>query len=100
MSVTLFEPALRALLDTQEGPVGLFIQRKTARVLDQAKTNARAYYGSAPSIDIERDVISEMEGSTGVIAIVDGGSKSRRLAQAEKDGKISVGLRQALEAAR
>lgn len=100
MNVILYEPALELLLDSQEGVVGQYIERKAARVLDQAKANARAYFSGAPAIDIERDVVSQMEGSTAVVAIVDGGSKSRRLAKAEREGTVRVGMRQALEAAR
>ena len=99
MSVTLFEPALERLLDTQEGPVGQHIQALAQRVSTQAQQNVRAYFASAPSLDVDQDVGSEMEGSTAVIGIRDGGSKSRRLAQAQAEGKVNW-LLAALEAAR
>ena len=40
MTVTLNELALTELLDTPQGPVGLFVQQQTAGVLTQAKANA------------------------------------------------------------
>ena len=99
MSVTLFEPALVVLLESQEGPVGQFVERKAARVLNQAQTNVRAYFHTAPTLDVDQDVILEMEGSTAVVGIKDGGSKSRRLAQKHAEG-TSPWLRDAVQAGR
>lgn len=88
MSVILFEPALEALLDTEEGPVGQFIQQLAAQVTSQAQQNVRDYFVSAPSLNVDQDVGFDMEGSTAVVGIRDAGSKSRRLAQGQSDGLI------------
>jgi hypothetical protein len=99
VGVTLYEPALRALLDSQEGPVGQYVQLLAQRVVTQAQQNVKGYFASAPRLDVDQDVGSEMEGSTAVIGIKDAGNKSRRLAQAQAEGKVNW-LVSALEAAR
>ena len=99
MSVTLFEPALNQLLDTEDGPVGRHVQVLAARVVAQAQQNVRNYFQSAPSLNVDQDVTSEMGGSTAIIGIRDAGNKSRRLAQAQAEGKVNW-LRSALEVAR
>lgn len=99
MSVVLNEAALTALLDTQEGPVGQFVQRIGAQVVVAAQGNVRGYFQSAPTLNVDQDVGLAMNGSTAVIGIRDAGEKSRRLARAQADGKVDW-LRTALEAAR
>lgn len=89
MSVTLFEPVLVALLDSEEGPVGEFVSQVAAAVTVQAQQNVRAYFASAPSLDVDQDVGFAMEGSTATIGIRDAGSKSRRLAQAQSEGRVN-----------
>jgi hypothetical protein len=89
MSVILNEPALARLLDSEEGPIGIHVQQLAAQVVAQAQSNVRDYFQSAPSLNVDQDVGSDMEGSTAVIGIRDAGSKSRRLAQAQTDGKVN-----------
>ena len=99
MSVTLYEPALEALLDSQEGPVGQFIEAIAVRVTQQAQANVRDYFHSAPTLTVDQDVDMEMQGSTAVVGIRDGGSKSRRIARAQADGTFPW-LTRALDAGR
>jgi hypothetical protein len=101
MSVTLYEGALRALLDTQEGPVGRYVQRVAEAVVVQAQVQFDDYFhGVLPA---EQDIDFSMEGSTATVGYVDGPgkSKSRRLAAAEAEGKLTnPPIRQALERVR
>lgn len=89
MSVTLYEPALEALLDSQEGPVGQYVQRIAGAVTQQAQANVRAYFHSAPTLTVDQDVDMEMQGSTAVVGIKDGGSKARRIARAQAAGTFT-----------
>ena len=89
MTVILNEAALVALLDTQEGPVGQHVQRLAAAVEIQAQNNLKAYFIGAPSVDVDRDVAVEMDGSTAVIGIRDAGNKSRRMAQYQAEGRVN-----------
>lgn len=89
MTVVLNNAALAVLLESQEGPVGRFIERQAARIVEQARQNVRGYFASAPSLNVDQDVGSDMDGSTAVIGIRDAGSKSRRLARAQADGKVN-----------
>jgi len=99
MSVTLNPAALNFFLDSEEGPVGEYVSVLAARVLAQAQQNVRGYFASAPSLNVDQNVGSDMEGSMAVIGIRDGGSKSRRLARAQAEGRVNW-LVDALEAAR
>ena len=99
MSVTLYEPALEALLDSQEGPVGQFIEAIAVRVTQQAQANVRDYFHSAPTLTVDQDVDMEMLGSSAVVGIRDAGAKSRRLARMQADGTFPW-LTLALEAGR
>ena len=99
MSITLNEPALALLLESENGPVGRFVADLAAQITGQAQQNVRAYFGSAPSLNVDQDVGFDMEGSTATIGIRDAGSKSRRLAQSQADGRVNW-LRSALEAGR
>ena len=99
MVVVLNEAALAALLETQEGPVGRFVERQAERVVAQAQQNVRAYFASAPSLNVDQDVGLAMDGSTAVIGIRDAGEKSRRLARAQNEGRVNW-LSDALEAPR
>ena len=99
MSVKLNPLALNFLLDSEDGPVGEYVAVLGGRVLAQAQQNVRAYFASAPSLNVDQDVGSDMLGSTAVIGIRDVGSKSRRLARAQAEGRVNW-LVDALEAAR
>ena len=49
MSVTLYEPALKALLDSQEGPVGSYVQRLATLSWLQAQRTFDGLLRGAPS---------------------------------------------------
>ena len=91
MSVTLYETALEALLDTQEGPVGRYVERLAQRIEAQAQQNVKTYFGSAPSLEgrVDQDIDYIMEGSTATVGIRDGGSKSRRIARYQSEGRFN-----------
>lgn len=95
--MTLNEAALAALLETEEGPVGRFVERTAERIAGQAQQNVRAYFAGAPSLNVDQDVGFSMDGSTAVIGIRDAGPKARRLARAQAQGKVNW-LQSALEA--
>jgi hypothetical protein len=101
MSVTLYEANLRALLETQEGPVGRYVQRTAEAVVVQAQNQFNDYFhGVLPA---EQDIDFSMEGSTATVGYVDspGKNKARRLAAAEAEGKLTnPPIRQALERVR
>ena len=99
MTVTLNESAVRLLLETEDGPLGRFIQRKAEQITAQAQQNVRDYFVSAPSLDVDQDVDFSMQGSTATIGIRDAGSKSRRLAKSQSEGKVNW-LLKSLEAGR
>ena len=89
MSVTLYEGALRALLESQEGPVGQYVERLAQRTVAQAQQNVRTYFGGAPSLTVDQDVGFDMDGSTATIGIADAGNKSRRLARYQAEGRVN-----------
>lgn len=89
MSVILNESALRALLDSEEGPVGRLIQEKAEQVTAQAQQNVRGYFQSAPSLMVDQDVGFRMDGSTATIGIQNAGSKSRALARRQAEGRVN-----------
>lgn len=99
MSVRLNEPALQALLESQDGPVGQLIEQRAAAVVAAAQANVRAYFAGAPSLDVDQDVSFEMDGSSAVIGIQDGGSKSQRIARYQAEGRLDW-LRSALDVGR
>lgn len=99
MSVTLNEPALRLLLETEEGPVGRHVAGLAFQITQQAQRNVRGYFISAPSLDVDQDVGFDMEGSSAVVGIRDGGRKARRLARNQAEGTVNW-LQEALEAVR
>jgi hypothetical protein len=95
MSVTLYEPALRALLDSQEGPVGRFVERKAQAIVLEAQGIIRDYFHRAPTVNVDQDVDYEMQGSTATVGIRDPGysrsserSKARRLAEYQARGSF------------
>ena len=102
MSVILNEGAIRLLLETEDGPVGRFVQRVAQAVVDEEKKNVRAYFGNAPSLHgrVDEEVDYEMTGSTAVIGIRDGGRKAQRLAKKEAEGTMASGFRAALDRVR
>ena len=99
MTVILNESALAALLETQEGPVGRFVERKAQQIVEGAQRNVRDYFQSAPSLNVDQDVGLQMDGSNATIGIRDAGEKSRRIAQAQADGRFNW-LQRAVDAAR
>jgi hypothetical protein len=101
VTVVLNEVALKALLDTQDGPVGRYVQSVAQAVVVEAQRNVKGYFGSAPSLEgrVDQDVDYEMEGSSAVVGIRDGGSKARRLARYQSEGRFPW-LQRALETAR
>ena len=87
MSVTLYEANLRALLDSQEGPVGRYVEALARRVVADAENKFDDYFANANLPDIE-NVGFQMEGSSATIGYKDVGNKARRLAKAEAEGKL------------
>ena len=99
MSVILNEAAITALLNAPEGPVARFVEREANKVVEAAQRNVRDYFSSAAALTVDRDVGLDMEGSTATVGIRDAGSKSRRLAARQADGRVNW-LVKALEEAR
>ena len=101
MTVVLNNAALTLLLEAEDGPVGRYVEKVAQAVVVEAQRNVKGYFGSAPSLEgrVDQDVDYEMEGSTAVVGIRDGGSKSRRLAQYQSEGRFNW-LTRALDAAR
>jgi hypothetical protein len=89
MSVTLYEPALRALLDSEDGLVGQYTATKAVFVAAEARRNVRAYFHTAPSLYVDEDVDFAMEGSSAVIGIRDAGEKSQRMAEYQAEGSVN-----------
>ena len=99
MSVTLYEPALRALLDSQDGPVGRYVQRIAEAVVVNAQFSSMST--SRRHLPAEQDIDFSMEGSTATIGYEDAGNKARRLARGRGRGKADESsIRQALGAVR
>lgn len=100
MTVILNAAALEALLETQEGPVGRFVERIADAVIVNAEVQFDEYFhGVLPP---KQNILSRMDGSTATIGYSrTAGSKAERLAQAEAAGKLTnPPLQQALEAVR
>jgi hypothetical protein len=97
MTVVLNEAALAALLSSQEGPVGRFVEGIAERVVLQAQQNVRSYFASSPTLDVDQDIGLSMDGSQATVGIRDAGTKARRLADAQAQGQINW-LRDALSA--
>lgn len=90
MTVTLNEAALKLLLDTQEGPVGQFVQGVALQVERQAQQNVRDYFHSAiPALTVDQDVDVLMSGSDALVGIKNRGRKSQRLAQLQSEGTLN-----------
>lgn len=89
MTVTLNQVALKALLESEEGPVGRFIADLAAQVTNSAQANVRDYFGGAPSLTVDDAVDFDMDGSTAVVGIRDAGAKAHRLAQAQAQGRVN-----------
>jgi hypothetical protein len=97
VTVILNEAAIVALFESV--PVVQFVERTAERVVIEAQRNVRAYFATAPSLDVDQDVGLQMDGSTATIGIKDAGNKSRRLARYQAEGSVNW-LRSALDAAR
>ena len=102
MTVVINEAAIAALLETQEGPVGRFVERVAQAVVEVERQNVRNYFGNAPSLhgSVDQEVDLQMEGSSAVVGIRDGGRKAQRLAQKEAEGTMRQGFRFAIDAVR
>lgn len=90
MTVILNQAALATLLETQEGPVGRFVQRVAEAVVVAAQVQFEEYFhGVLPA---ERDIDFSMRGSSAVIGYVGGETKHKtaRLAAAEAEGRLRV----------
>ena len=87
MTVVLNPAGLETLFHSV--PVVAFVEREAQKVVDAAQGNVRAYFASAPSLDVDRDVGLSMDGNKAVIGIHDAGEKSRRLARAQADGRVN-----------
>jgi hypothetical protein len=79
MTIRLNEVALTALLDAQDGPVGLLVQRRAAATAEVAKANARIIMTRYPPA-AEAVGYSIGENLQAVIGIRDEGSMSQYLA--------------------
>jgi hypothetical protein len=88
MTVVLNEAALAALLDTPEGRVGQLVASKAAIVVQKARVNVRDYFQSAPTLTVDQDIDFEMLGSSAIVGIRDAGSKARRIARAQAEGRF------------
>ena len=89
MSVTLYEGALRALLETEDGPVGQYVAARAVIVTAEARRNVRAYFWRAPTLFVDEDVDYAMQGSSAVIGIRPAGDKAERLADAQAEGSVN-----------
>jgi hypothetical protein len=99
--ITLNEVALAALLETQEGPVGRYVQGIAETVVTAAQFQFDEYFhGVLPA---EQDIDFRMDGSSATIGYVDSPSKTKtkRIARAEAEGKLSdPPIRKALDQVR
>jgi len=100
MSVILNERALAALLETQEGPVGRFVERIAEAVVVQAQLQFDEYFHHV--LPARQDIIFSMQGSTATVGYsASAGPKSERLAQAEEARRLThPPIRNALESVR
>ena len=90
MSVTLYEGALRALLETQEGPVGRYVERIAEAMVVQAELQFDDYFWRA-NLPARQNIGFSMQGSTATVGYrSDAGSKAQRLAIAEAAGKLDI----------
>lgn len=101
MTVILNERAIATLLETEAGPVGRFVERVAEAVVAEAQTNVKNYFGTAPSLHgrVDQEVDSEMQGSSAVVGVRDGGNKAQRLAAKQADGSFPW-LQRALDTVR
>jgi len=100
VSVILNEGALTTLLNTQEGPVGRFVERISEAVVAHAQTQFDEYFhGVLPA---RQDIIFSMDGSTATVGYsASAGHKAERLAAAEKNKRLDrPPIQQALDAVR
>lgn len=90
MTVILNEAALRVLLDTQEGPVGRFVEQVALQVERQAQQNVRDYFHTAiPALTVDQDIDVVMIGSDAIVGIKPSGRKSLRLADLQSTGTLN-----------
>ena len=89
VTVILNNAALTALLETEIGPVGRFVQRTAEAVVVAAQLQFDEYFhGVLPA---ERDIDFSMRGSSAIIGYVGGEDKHKtaRLAAAEAGNQLS-----------
>ena len=68
MSVILNEAAIALLMETEEGPVGLFVRREADKVADAMRNDVRSYFVGA-NTGVEDDVDVSMDGSTATVGL-------------------------------
>jgi len=100
MSVIINDRALAALLETENGPVGRFVQRTAESVVVHAQSQFDAYFHYV--LPARQDIVFSMDGSTAAIGYsATTGPKSERLARAEAEGRLDKPpIQQALDAVR
>lgn len=84
MNIVLNEPALHALLNTREGPVGLEVLRKTAQTVENFQREANKILWRLPVGTVDRLIGSRPgEGNSMIVGVVpDAGSfRKKSLAQ-------------------
>lgn len=100
VTVVLNQAALKVLLDSQEGPVGRFVQRTAEAVVAHAQSQFDDYFDHV--LPARQDIVFSMDGSSAAIGYsANTGSKSGRLARAEAEGRLTnPPIQQALDAVR
>lgn len=100
MTVVLNQAALTALLESQEGPVGRFVQRTAEAVVVHAQSQFDDYFHHV--LPARQDIIFSMDGSTATVGYsANTGSKSQRLATAEEERRLDKPpIQRALESVR
>ena len=102
MSVIINDRALAALFETQEGPVGRFVEREAQKVVEAMKDDVRSYYVGA-NTGAEDDVALRMDGSTAIVGLQNdpqgrhtgsGESKSERYARVGRFALTRQAVRQ------
>ena len=82
MSVTLNFPALEALLETEQGPVGRDIAQRTERIILDARRRVNIIMARSP-VPISQAVDSVQVGTRSIIGIRDQGKIAHYLADKE-----------------
>jgi hypothetical protein len=83
MSVTLFEPALRFLLEDQDGPVGIDLRRRAEIITRLAEANVQHIITTAPDGIVGYEISNGELGLQAEIGVVGEGRWSSYLASKE-----------------